>query len=172
MRRRRLSLVSKAGTPRSGSRQWSPAVLTSVVLLGACAEARRPGETLSADPQKVWLEQGCGSRKLPFLRLEANELRPATVRPGQVLDHRFIYSLCLPAGRTGLSGTLRTRVYRGRDLILSDGVPNYRVKPGRWTVDANIHVPSGAAEGLYTVRLDFAAGAMYLDGSVSLMVKK
>jgi hypothetical protein len=142
------------------------------VLLGACAEVRRPGEMLSSDPQKVWFEQGCSSRNLPFLRLDANELRPATVRPGQVLDHRFVYSLCLPVGRTGLSGVLRTRVYRGRDLILSDSVPNFRVKPGRWTVDANIHVPQGAAEGLYMVRLDFAAGAVSFDGSVRVTVRK
>jgi hypothetical protein len=142
------------------------------ILLGACAEVRRPGEMLSADPQKVWLEQRCSTRNLPFLRLDANELRPATARPGQVLDHRFVYSLCLPVGRPGLSGVLRTRVYRGRDLILSDSVSNFRAKPGRWTVDANIHVPQGAAEGLYTVRLDFAAGAVSFDDSVRLTVRK
>jgi hypothetical protein len=122
----------------------------------------KPGERLEASPQRVQAESECASRPKPFAYLGTAVLIPDTVKPGESVIHRIVYTLC--TGDDALvTGRLRTRIVRGSANVLSDAVQNYRLKPGRWTVDSTVHVPSSAPEGSYGVVVDFAGNMLDLD---------
>jgi hypothetical protein len=55
--------------------------------------------------------------------------------------------------------------------VLADTTPGYRLKPGRWAVDAVITVPANAPEGPYQVVVDFA-GPVTFNRPVGLNVKR
>lgn len=149
------------------------AVLALCACTAACAGPAAPGERQLADARRVWADNDCGMRGLPVLQLDRNEVRPATVKPGAVTGHRFVYSLCAPEGVGELRGRLRTRIFLGTEVVLSDVVPDHPLRPGRWLVDTRIAVPPAAPDGAYSVRLDFAApGRVAFDGAATMVVRR
>jgi len=142
------------------------------VWSAGCVWPAAPGQRQIADARRVWADNDCGMRGLPVLQLERNEVRPATVKPGAVTGHRFVYSLCAAEGSAEVRGRLRTRIYHGAEAVLTDVVPDYPLRPGRWVVDTRITVPPGAPGGAYSVRLDFAApGRVSFDGATAMVVR-
>jgi hypothetical protein len=73
------------------------------------------------------------------------------IRPGEALNHRFVYSLCPARGSQRLPVQLRTTIRRGSDRIVSEVVPGFALKAGQWTVDAKIEVPPAAPAGFYNI---------------------
>jgi hypothetical protein len=121
-----------------------------------------PDERLVASPKRVRGEFNCASRPTPSAYLSTAMLIPDTVKPGASVTHRIAYTLC--GGNDALvTGRLRTRIVRGSANVLSDAVQNYRLKPGRWTVDSIVHVPPNAPEGSYGVVVDFTGNMLGLD---------
>ena len=55
---------------------------------------REPGQELVDLPAKVERQYDCDEKKLPFFRLEKNELNPNRVRPGGEFNHRMVYAMC------------------------------------------------------------------------------
>ncbi len=158
-------------TTRAEVGRWL-ALLGLCVSTAGCVWPAAPGHRQIADARRVWAENDCGMRGLPILQLERNEVRPATVKPGAMTGHRFVYSLCLPEGAAEVRGRLRTRIYHGAELVLTDVVPDHPLRPGRWVVNTRITVPSAAPGGAYSVRLDFAApGRVSFDGAAPMVVR-
>ena len=71
-----------------------------------------------------------------------------------------------------MRGRLRTRIYHDANLVVTDVVPDYPLRPGRWVVNTQITVPPSAPAGAYGVRLDFAApGRVSFDGATNMVVR-
>jgi hypothetical protein len=116
---------------------------------------RDPGQELVDLPAKVERQYDCKEKKLPFFRLERNELNPRRVQPGGELNHRIVYAMCPESPTEVIQGTLVTRIrFKGRP-ILDETLDPFEIKPGRWIVDAFIALPESAEEGVYALELRF-----------------
>ena len=169
---RRQGKRARVGGQQAVKRLLAPPSLAvcALLLLTGCGASQglrgavpdRLGERSEARPQSVGAEADCASRPKPFAHLGTAVLIPDTVKPGDSVTHRIVYTLC--TGNDALvTGRLRTRIVRGSANVLSDAVRNYRLKPGRWTVDSTVHVPPNAPEGSYGVVVDFAGNMLDLD---------
>jgi len=132
-------------------------------------QLRDPGERLTAFPEEVWEEYGCGEQRRPFFVIEANELVPERVEPGGEFNHRLVYALC-PAGPTEVeAGRLHTRIrFRGRAIVSES--ERYELKPGRWVVDSFVQLPESAEPGIYSFELDFDSRAVDFERGLSFLV--
>ena len=118
---------------------------------------REPGQELVDLPGKVERQYDCDEKKLPFFRLEKNELSPSRVRAGGEFNHRIVYAMCPENPTDVVEGTLVTRIrFKGRPIVTETLEP-FEIKPGRWIVDAFIALPENAEEGVYALELRFTS---------------
>jgi hypothetical protein len=130
---------------------------------------RKPGERNWAFPEKVWAEYNCGAQKLPFFEIERFELHPNKLRPGEKFSHRLVYALCPETATAVVTGKLQTRImYKGKPIVSRD--ETYDLKPGRWGVDAFVELPASAEMGVYAFELDFEAGGVQFERSLTFIV--
>jgi hypothetical protein len=145
--------------------QLAVGLVLALTLLSGCSglyggiqkTLRRPGERLRAFPEEVWQEYGCEKRKLPFLRIEKNEIVPRRLRAGSDFNHRLVYVLCPAVPTQVVAGSLNTGIlFRGRPLV-QEVDRSFEIKPGRWVVDTFIEVPQQAEIGIYALQIEFKA---------------
>ncbi len=132
---------------------------------------RKPGQQLETFPDKVSEEYDCARKRLPFFKIEVNELVPPRIKPGSELNHRLIYVMC-PARRTGvITGKLATQIrFRGR-AILSDTIPRFEIKPGRWVIDSFIRLPEFAETGIYALDMRFSHQTLKFAKSLTFLAE-
>lgn len=116
---------------------------------------RTPGEKMDMNPDKVWVAESCGDRRLPFFRMDENEVTPSTIETGEEINHRIIYTMCPNRPYEAIQGQLRTSVYLGSQVVSVDTVDQFEIKPGKWIVDTNILVPKEAQAGVYWLDVVF-----------------
>jgi len=133
---------------------------------------REPGQELVDLPGKVERQYDCKEKKLPFFRLEKNELNPRLVHPGGELNHRIVYAMCPESPTAVIEGTLVTRIRFKGEPILNETLDPFEIKPGRWIVDAFIVLPESAEEGVYALELSFTSESseIVIDESVTFGV--
>jgi len=154
------------------------ALLASALCLG-CAAARwsllkpfrEPGEKLESFPDVVWREYDCGNQSRPFFIIEKNELTPQTLSAGGDFGHRLVYIMCPERPTEVVQGTLSTRIRFKGNPIVEQTDPRYEIKPGRWVVDALVHLPEQAERGIYAYELAFESAQLRFDKSLTFVVE-
>jgi hypothetical protein len=126
------------------------------IWLGKIRRAvREPGQELVDLPGKVERQYDCEEKKLPFFRLERNELNPLRVHPGGELNHRMVYAMCPQHPTEVIEGVLVTQIrFKGRPIV-SETLDKFEIQPGRWIIDAFITLPENAEMGVYALELRF-----------------
>jgi hypothetical protein len=155
------------------------AALAALALCAGCATARwsvvqqfrTPGEKLETFPEQVWDEYDCDSQKRPFLVIEKNELTPQRVIAGGNFGHRLVYVMCPALPTAVVEGTLATRIHFKGQPIVQQMDSHYDIKPGRWTVDAFVHLPDDAEAGVYAYELEFESEPLLFKKSLTFVVK-
>jgi len=152
--------------------------LIVVALCAGCASARwsvvkhfrKPGESLAAFPERVWSEYDCDSQKRPFFVVEKNELMPEKVPAGGNFGHRFVYVMCPALPTEVVRGELSTRIrFKGAPIVQQTDT-RYEIKPGRWIVDAIVHLPEDAEPGIYAYELAFESEPLVFNKSLTFAV--
>jgi hypothetical protein len=154
------------------------AVLAALTLCTGCGAARwsvvkqfrSPGEKLDAFPEQVWDEYDCESQQRPFFVVEQNELTPQKVAAGGNFGHRWVYVMC-PTVPTGVvEGKLATRIHFRGQPIVQQVDSHFEIKPGRWTVDAFVHLPDEAEAGVYAYELEYESEPLLFKKSLTFVV--
>jgi hypothetical protein len=152
--------------------------LIALTLCVGCASARwsvvklfrDPGESLDAFPEIVWEEYDCENQKRPFFIIEKNELLPETVVPGGDFGHRFVYVMCPKRPTEVVRGKLSTRIrFRGSPIVQQTDTL-YEIKPGRWVVDAIVHLPDEAELGIYAYEVEFDSDPLDFEKRLTFVV--
>ncbi len=154
------------------------ATLAALTLCAGCGAARwsvvkqfrTPGEKLDTFPERVWDEYDCDSQKRPFLIVEKNELTPQRVIAGGSFGHRWVYVMCPELPTAVVEGTLATRIHFKGQPIVQQMDSHFEIKPGRWTVDAFIHLPNDAETGVYAYELEFESEPLLFKKSLTFVV--
>lgn len=152
----------------------------ALAMFGGCATARwsvikqfrKPGESLQAFPEEVWSEYDCDSQKRPFLVIERNELSLTKVSAGNDFGHRMVYIMCPAHPTEVVTGKLSTRIRFKGNPIVQQMDSRYEIKPGRWVVDAIVHLPEQAEPGVYAYELEFDSGTLEFHKSLTFVVVK
>jgi len=131
---------------------------------------RKPGEQLLETPGKIATQYGCARKTQPFATIEEHELLPPRVHPGEELNHRFVYVMCPTRDASVVRGELSRRIYYKGKVVFKDVSKGFEVKPGKWSVDAFITVPSQAEPGVYSLELSFESKLLTLQKSHDLVV--
>lgn len=160
-----------------GHRNGIIAVIAMALCLG-CATARwsvvkhfrGPGTALKAFPEVVWKEYDCENQKRPFFVIEKNELLPETVAAGSNFGHRLVYVMCPEHSTEVVQGKLSRRIRFKGVPIVEKTDPIYEIKPGRWVVDAIVHLPEEAALGVYAYELEFSSNQVRFEKSLTFVV--
>ena len=130
----------------------------------------RVGSQQVQDEPSVWKEYRCGTKTLPFIVVERNEIPLSIVQPGEEFRHSFVYALCPAEPSKSIEVTLsRTVTSKGR-VVLSDTVKHFKLKPGRWAVNALIKVPLQAKLRAYELQLSLTTQTMAIKGLVPFFV--
>lgn len=154
------------------------AALTAATLCVGCASVRwslvkhfrEPGEVLASFPEEVWAEYDCDTQERPFFIIERNQLLPQKVRPGGDFGHRLVYAMCPDRSTEVVEGQLSTRIrFKGRAIVRQTDT-HYEIKPGRWTVDAVVHLPEDAEPGVYAYELEFESDQLFFQKSLTFVV--
>ncbi len=152
--------------------------LIALALCVGCATARwsvvklfrDPGESLETFPEVVWEEYDCENQKRPFFIVEKNELMPEKVAPGGDFGHRFVYVMCPNLPTEVVQGVLSTQIRFKGSPIVQQTDTLYEIKPGRWVVDAIVHLPEEAALGVYAYELEFNSNQVTFEKSLTFVV--
>lgn len=153
------------------------ALLAMTLCLG-CASARwsivkhfwDPGESLETFPEAVSKEYDCESQQRPFFIIEKNELLPEKVAAGAEFGHRLVYVMCPENSTEVVEGKLSRRIrFKGAPIVEKTD-PIYEIKPGRWVVNAIVHLPDAAEAGIYAYELEFDSEALEFDKSLTFLV--
>ncbi len=131
---------------------------------------RDPGESLEAFPEVVWEEYDCENQKRPFFIIEKNELMPEKVAPGGDFGHRFVYVMCPNLPTEVVQGELSTRIRFKGSPIVQQTDTLYEIKPGRWVVDAIVHLPEQAETGIYAYEFEFDSDPLAFEESLTFVV--
>jgi len=161
---------------RRRTTQW--VVLLAMALCLGCATARwsvvkhfrDPGTELAAFPEVVWKEYDCENQKRPFFIIEKNDLLPATVTAGSDFGHRLVYVMCPEHSTEVVQGRLSRRIRFKGVPIVEKTDPVYEIKPGRWVVDAIVHLPEVAEHGIYAYELEFSSEPVAFEKSLTFVV--
>ena len=167
-------------------------LLTAALFLGSCAHVEKawkgvertgkriweiawplpePGEKLDKHPQDVWTDENCSSKRLPYFRLDDNKISPSTIAPGKTINHRFIYTMCSKNPGGTIPGRLRHQIYFQSQVVNTDVVNDFQIKPGRWIVDSHLNVPAEASPGVYYLQVDFNGAGAHFKKGVRFVVK-
>jgi len=103
--------------------------------------------------------------------LEAAEVTPSALLPGEKLYHRFHYVLCPAASAFPVSGKI-IRTVRLRKVKIFTDVTEHAFKPGSWVVDAAVIVPEDARSGEYTFDVALMIGKRTVKRSNAFVVRK
>jgi hypothetical protein len=152
--------------------------LIAMALCVGCATARwsvvklfrDPGESLETFPEVVWEEYDCENQKRPFFIIEKNELMPEKVAPGGDFGHRFVYVMCPNLPTEVVQGELSTRIRFKGSPIVQQTDTLYEIKPGRWVVDAIVHLPEQAETGIYAYEFEFDSEPLAFEKSLTFVV--
>ena len=152
--------------------------LIAMTLCVGCATARwsvvklfrEPGESLQAFPEAVWEEYDCENQKRPFFIVEKNELMPEKVTAGGDFGHRFVYVMCPNLPTEVVQGELATRIRFKGSPIVEQTDTIYEIKPGRWVVDAIVHLPEHAESGIYAYEFEFNSDPVAFEKSLTFVV--
>ena len=154
--------------------------LIAMALCVGCATARwsvvklfrDPGESLEAFPEVVWEEYDCENQQRPFFIVEKNELLPEKVTPGGDFGHRFVYVMCPNLPTEVVLGELSTRIrFRGSPIVQETDTL-YEIKPGRWVVDAIVHLPEQAESGIYAYEFEFNSDPLHVFKRVFRIIRR
>jgi hypothetical protein len=155
------------------------ALLLLVTAITGCAKTRwsvvklfrDPGEVLTTFPEEVWKEYDCDSQKRPFFIIEKNELSLQTVIAGSDFGHRMVYVMCPVLPTQVVEGTLATRIrYKGAPIVNQNDT-HFEIKPGRWTIDAVVHLPEHAKPGIYAYELEFEGDPLFFNKGLTFEVR-
>jgi hypothetical protein len=134
------------------------------------AAAPQVGSQQVQDGPSVWKEYRCGTKTLPFIVLERNEIPLSIVQPGEGFRQSFVYALCPADPSKSVEVTLnRTILAKGR-VVLRDTVKHFELKPGRWAVNALVNVPAQAKPGAYELQLSLTTQTMAIKGLIPFFV--
>jgi hypothetical protein len=113
---------------------------------------RDPGENMARSPESTAEMYSCKPYTRNKLILEHAEVIPKRVSAGDEVNQRVRYAFCpyVPAGTVD-GKIVRTVYFKGVSLF--QDVSNYEFKPGTWTVDAFIIIPSDAQSGVYAIEV-------------------
>lgn len=116
--------------------------------------------------------ENCGSRKLPYLRLDQTEVVPKTIKPGASIRYRLSYTACISQQNPYIPGRLVTKIlFKGKaEDIRSDD--NYSIETGKWIVDTHIAVPKDANTGAYVLEATLSTKEIRLQDYVSFNVER
>lgn len=116
--------------------------------------------------------ENCGSRKLPYLRLDQTEVVPKTIKPGASIRYRLSYTACISQQSPYIPGRLVTKIlFKGKaEDIRSDD--NYSIETGKWVVDTHIAVPKDANTGAYVLEATLSTKERRLQDYVSFNVER
>jgi hypothetical protein len=153
------------------------AVIAMALCLG-CAAARwsvvkhfrDPGAALQTFPEAVWAEYDCENQKKPFFVIEKNDLLPERVAAGSDFGHRLVYVMCPEHSTEVIQGELTRRIRFKGVPIVEKNDPIYEIKPGRWVVDAIVHLPDEAPLGIYAYELEFNSDPVAFEKSLTFVV--
>jgi hypothetical protein len=153
------------------------AVIAMALCLG-CASARwsvvkhfrDPGAALQTFPEAVWAEYDCENQKKPFFVIEKNDLLPERVAAGSDFGHRLVYVMCPEHSTEVIQGELTRRIRFKGVPIVEKNDPIYEIKPGRWVVDAIVHLPDEAPLGIYAYELEFNSDPVAFEKSLTFVV--
>lgn len=134
-------------------------------------EIPKPGRKLLMIPDRVWENETCDVRPLPYLRLERTEITAATVGPGNSLIYRFPYTACVPAQPGYILGRFRTTVSLGDKELSTRTDDTFPVETGRWTVDTEITVPKDAQPGVYSLEATLTLKGMMIQDRLNFTVQ-
>ena len=149
---------------------WDPGQKLKTFFWDMQKEMRVPGEKLLVHPDAVWNEFNCGKKVRPFVSVEKQELLPPETYPGEEFNHRFIYVMCPVGPARVITGNLYRRVYYKGRMIFQDVSKGFKIKPGKWNVDAFIKVPEQAKVGIYSVEVSFSSAQTQFIKSQNLVV--
>ncbi len=128
------------------------------VLLTGCAtitmKLRKPGVHHVSFVNEVAAEYNCADRKLPFFRIETNELLPSHPKRGGELSHRLVYVLCPSVPTESIDGKLTTRILHKARPLKTDEIP-FSIEEGRWVMNTFITLPESAESGAYALDVRF-----------------
>jgi hypothetical protein len=69
-----------------------------------------------------------------------------------------------------VEGRLSTRIrFRGRPIVRQTD-SHYEIKPGRWMVDALVHLPENAEPGVYAYEVEFESDRLVFEKSLTFVV--
>jgi len=153
------------------------ASLALALCLG-CASARwsvvkhfwDPGASLKTFPEVVAKEYDCENQKRPFFIIEKNDLLPAKVAAGSDFGHRLVYVMCPERSTEVVAGRLSRRIRFKGVPIVEKTDPIYEIKPGRWEVNAIVHLPDAAESGIYAYELEFDSVPLEFEKSLTFAV--
>jgi hypothetical protein len=153
------------------------ALLAMTLCLG-CASARwsvvkhfrDPGASLETFPEVVSQEYDCENQKRPFFIIEKNDLLPEKVTAGSDFGHRLVYVMCPEHSTEVVEGRLSRRIRFKGVPIVEKTDPIYEIKPGRWVVDAIVHLPEEAESGIYAYELEFDSEPLEFEKSLTFLV--
>jgi hypothetical protein len=117
-------------------------------------------------------EYRCGSKTLPFIALERNEISLSVVKPGEAFRHGFVYVMCPEKPPAPVKVKLQRDILRAGKAVLTDTTQDFELKPGRWSVNALVRVPSKAKPGSYDLQLRLIGPTMALIGTVPFVVQR
>ena len=112
-------------------------------------------ETKIETPQKVSGDFDCPSRPQPWVLLQTQNVWPPQLAATDELGHHFVYVLCPARGQAEVRGALTRVVRTGGKIVWTDVERDYELKPGRWSVDFFLTIPSTAAAGSYEFEVSF-----------------
>jgi hypothetical protein len=115
--------------------------------------------------------ESCGSRKLPYLRLDQTEIVPKTIKPGASIRYRLSYTACISQQTLYIPARLVTKIlFKGKaENVRSDD--SYSIKTGKWIVDTHIVVPKDARTGVYVLEATLSTKDGRLQDYVSFNVE-
>ena len=153
-------------------------VVLALLLASGCASTRwsvvkqfrTPGESLETFPEIVWEEYDCETQQRPFLVIEQNDLTPTTIVAGRDFGHRMVYVMCPAQPTEVVTGKLSTRIRFKGNPIVRQMDSRYEIKPGRWVIDAIVHLPEEAEPGVYAYELEFKSGSLDFHKSLTFVV--
>ena len=131
-----------------------------------------PGKKLVVPHAEVWLLENCGSRKLPYLRLDQSEIVPKTMKSGASMRYRLSYTACVPEQSSYKLGRLETKISFKGNTQNRRSDDQYTVETGKWIVDTHIAVPKNAEPGTYVLDAALSIKGAMLQDRVSFNVER
>lgn len=124
------------------------ASIAMLFTLGACQTCdlplRPPAQQMCRAPNDT-----CGRYNTPSFRINQIELLPDTVRAGDRMVRRIVYTYCPRTLGQSARGTMEASIFLEQKRLVRDRNVGFAIKPGRQVYDAEIRIPRAARPGIY-----------------------